>query len=237
MTADTVRLADDASASARTSDPWVIALPNQKGGVGKTTMALALAAVTADANGRALVVDVDPQSSSAEMADRMTNPGFDFSHELDPSVLARIRQLRTYDMVFVDCPGSLEGYDVLATVLANSHYAVIPFENDPLAVRPTGRTARFIADRAVPYRVLLNNVDPRLGADEVRSAWALLDGADLPRFQCFVRSYRAFPNALVARQSITQYRGKYAVNVREDVKRVHTELLIELGRIANAGVS
>jgi chromosome partitioning protein len=80
---------------ARIASPWVVALPNQKGGIGKTTIALALAAVTADANGRALVVDVDPQSSSADMAGRMGDPGFDFSHELDPRILARIRELRT----------------------------------------------------------------------------------------------------------------------------------------------
>ena len=29
-----------------------------------------------------------------------------------------------------------------------------------------------------------------------------------------------------------QYRGRYAANVREDVKRVHTELLLDLGRLA-----
>jgi chromosome partitioning protein len=217
---------------ARIASPWVVALPNQKGGVGKTTIALALAAVTADANGRALVVDVDPQSSSADMAGRMHDPGFDFSHELDPRILARIRELRTYDMVFVDCPGSLEGGDVLATVLENADFAVIPFQNDPLAVRPTVRTARFVQDRGVPYKVLVNNVDPRLGADEVRAAWSLLDEGSLSRFRCVVRGYRAYPTALASRQSVIQYRGRYGVNVRDDVKRVHTELLLDLGRLA-----
>lgn len=210
----------------------MIAVPNQKGGVGKTTTALALAAVTADANGRALVVDIDPQSSSAEQAERMTDPGFDFVHELDPTVLGKIRQIRDYDMIYVDCPGSLEGFDVLNEVLKNSHFAVIPFENDPLAVRPTVRTARYCAERGVPYKVLVNNVDPRLGADEVEAAWSLLDQGDLARFRCFVRGYRAFPNSLAERKTITQYRGKYAANVREDVKRVHTELLLDLGRLA-----
>jgi chromosome partitioning protein len=111
---------------ARLSSPWIVALPNQKGGVGKTTLALALAAVTADANGRALVVDVDPQSSSAEMAGRMGDPGFDFSHEMKPSTLTRLRELRQYDMVFIDCPGSLEGDQILDAVLAASDFAVIP---------------------------------------------------------------------------------------------------------------
>jgi chromosome partitioning protein len=217
---------------ARIASPWVVALPNQKGGVGKTTLALGLAAVTADANGRALVVDVDPQSSSAEMAGRINDPGFDFTHELNPQHLVRLRELRNYDMVFIDCPGSLEGGQILAAVLANADFAVIPFTHDPLSVRPTVRTAKFVADQGVPYKILLNNVDPRLGADEVRAAWELLDTGRLARFRCIVRAYRAYPLALTSRQTVIQYRGRYAANVREDVKRVHTELLLDLGRLA-----
>lgn len=217
---------------ARLSSPWIVALPNQKGGVGKTTLALALAAVTADANGRALVVDIDPQSSSAEMAGRMGDPGFDFSHEMKPSTLARLRQLRQYDMVFIDCPGSLEGDQILDSVLAACDFAVIPFVHDPLAARPTIRTARYVAERGVAYKVLLNNVDPRLGAEEIRAAWSLLDGGGLARFRCAVRMYRAYSTALANKQTVIQYRGRYAANVREDVKRVHTELLLDLGRIS-----
>jgi chromosome partitioning protein len=217
---------------ARLTAPWIVALPNQKGGVGKTTLALALAAVTADANGRALVLDVDPQSSSAEMAGRMGDPGFDFSHEMNPSMLARLRELRQYDMVFIDCPGSLEGGQILSAVLGASDFAVIPFVHDPLAVRPTMRTARLVAEHGVPYKILLNNVDPRLGADEIRNAWELLDSGNLARFRCAVRAYRAFSTALANRQTVIQYRGRYAANVREDVKRVHTELLLDLGRLS-----
>jgi len=204
---------------ARLASPWIVAVPNQKGGVGKTTLALALAAVTADANGRALVVDVDPQSSSAEMAGRMLDPGFDFSHEMDPGMLTRLRELRAYDMVFIDCPGSLEGGQILAAVLAVADFAVIPFMHDPMAVRPTVRTAKFVAEHGVPYKVILNNIDPRLGADEIRAAWELL-------------AYRAYSTAQANRQTVIQFKGRYAANVREDVKRVHTELLLDLGRIA-----
>jgi chromosome partitioning protein len=217
---------------ARIASPWIVAVPNQKGGVGKTTLALALAAVTADANGRALVIDVDPQSSTADMAERMLDPGFDFTHETDPAMLTRLRELRNYDMVFIDCPGNLEDTGTLGGVLAVADYAVIPFTHDPLAVRPTVRTARYVAKHGVPYKVILNNVDPRLGADEIRTAWALLDGGELARFRCAVRGYRAYSTALANRQTVIQYRGRYAANVREDVKRVHTELLLDLGRLA-----
>jgi chromosome partitioning protein len=215
-----------------------VALPNQKGGVGKTTLALALAAVTADANGRALVVDIDPQSSSAEMAGQMGDPGFDFTHEMEPEMLVQLRGLRQYDMVFIDCPGSLEGGQILEAVLGVSDFAVIPFTYDPLAARPTVRTARFVAKYGVPYKILLNNIDPRLGGAEIQSAWDLLDSSSLARFRCAVRTYRAYSSALASGQTVIQFRGRYAANVREDVKRVHTELLLDLGRLtAGKGVS
>ena len=39
--------------------PWIVAVCNQKGGVGKTTTALNLASVFADSSGRVQVVDAD----------------------------------------------------------------------------------------------------------------------------------------------------------------------------------
>jgi len=64
------------------------------------------------------------------------------------------------------------------------------------------------------------------------SAWELLDGGGLARFRCAVRAYRAYSTAQANRQTVIQFKGRYAANVREDVKRVHTELLLDLGRIA-----
>ena len=84
----------------------------------------------------------------------------------------------------------------------------------------------------MPYKVILNNIDPRLGADEIRAAWGLLDGGGVARFRCAVRAYRAYSTAQANRQTVIQFKGRYAANVREDVKRVHTELLLDLGRIA-----
>ena len=60
--------------NARQTDSYVITIANQKGGVGKTMVTLSLAAHTAAAYGRALVVDVDPQANAYDLTQRCKIP-------------------------------------------------------------------------------------------------------------------------------------------------------------------
>ncbi len=138
---------------ARVSAPYVIAVFNQKGGVGKSLLSMGLAAVTSDTNGMAYLVDIDPQSTTAEVAARAERAGtplpFTFEGDTDPRHLAKLRQIRGVDMVIVDCPGSLEGRDVMGQVLACADFAVIPYVHDPFVITPTRRSAALCADKGV----------------------------------------------------------------------------------------
>jgi chromosome partitioning protein len=223
--------------NARQTDSYVITVANQKGGIGKTMVALSLAAHTAAAYGRALVVDVDPQASAYDLTQLMQDPGYDVVHELDPVQLTRIRQLRNYDTILVDCPGSLEGHDVLAEVLARSTYVIIPYDHEPESVLPTIRTAERVKSAGVPYAAVVTKADPRLGAEFIIDAWNTLAGAGVRHFRGVIREYRAWPNSLRAGVPITRWHERYAPKVREDIAGLHTELLLEIGRLAPAGSS
>lgn len=218
----------------RATNSYVIAVLNQKGGVGKTMVTLALAAHTASANGRALVVDADPQSNAHDLTRTMEDPGYDIVLEVRPGELTRISRLRDYDSIIVDSPGSLEGDRALDQILASSTYVIIPYTHEPEALMPTLRTARKVRDAGVPYGVVITRADPRLGADFILDAWATLEKAKIRHFRSVIREYRAWPNSLKAGVPITRWSERYAPKVREDVAGLHTELLLEIGRLAPA---
>src|SRR5580698_2705372 len=111
------------NAAARMSDSPVVAVINQKGGVGKSTLCLGLCAYTGQTHGAALLVDCDPQATAYDVTEALDNPG--------------------YELVAVDCPGSLEGHDVLGVVLRWTDFALIPYDHEVTTLPPTVKTARY----------------------------------------------------------------------------------------------
>ena len=54
--------------------PWIIAIANQKGGQGKSTITVALAAVITEGSGTVLVADADPQGTVSWLARTAVTP-------------------------------------------------------------------------------------------------------------------------------------------------------------------
>jgi len=205
---------------------YIVTICNQKGGVGKTTLVMNLAAVLSQ-HFRVLVVDVDPQKSSAWWADRAGDSlPFDVADDTDPANLARLRQA-PYDVVIVDTPGSLVGHDVLATVLRESDFAIIPTEPAPLSFGPLIETINTIViPSGVPYRVVINKVDTRVPA-ELGDAEALLDGAGIERFISSIRDYKVNRMGSIQGKVVTQFTlsdSRTSPRALEDFRNVALEL-------------
>jgi len=214
----------------------VIASANEKGGTGKTTVTMNLAA-TASREYRTLVVDADPQGNAYDLSMSSLTPcGYDAVHELDPAVLAHLREAG-YARIFVDCPGTLEyGRQVLDQVLAQADYVIIPYDHKPASREPTFRTAEHVAASGVPYRVLLNAIDWRYGADYILAAWAALDKRGIPSFRSFLREYAAWSNAQEEGGGgvVLNYRGGNAKRARDDLALVADELARDLRELVPA---
>jgi chromosome partitioning protein len=208
----------------------LVAVVDEKGGVGKTTTTMSLAAICAEA-GRTLVVDVDPQGSASWWAQ---NAGerlpFDFTSEKDPAVLGSIRQAaeNDYDVVIVDTPGSLEGASILARVVAAADYVIVPTEPAALAVVPMIRTVRtLIEPTGVDYRVLVNKVDGRSPATR-DEAFAMLDAQGIRRFKASTRQLSAHAYAPAAGVVVTQYaRDRYSIEAAGEYRAVALEMLTD----------
>src|SRR6476646_4838633 len=87
----------------------IVSCVNSKGGVGKTTSVMFLAAVFARRGHRVLVLDLDRQGSATDWADRAADAGAQSPFEVRPANLRRLSRYATsgeFTVVLVDTPPS-----------------------------------------------------------------------------------------------------------------------------------
>jgi chromosome partitioning protein len=180
-------------------------IANQKGGVGKTTVTVHLAAVVADTIGgtpsdtSVLGVSTDPQASMLEWAHRAgeANLPFDFEQcDNDPAVLSKLREVSRYAHIFVDTPGTLENQPILEKVLAQADDVIIPIEPESMSFAPARRSIEdVIAPAGAPWRVLINNWDPRDGPADLDQTKAYVRALGWPSFHTVIRHYKLHARA------------------------------------------
>ena len=130
--------------------PRVIAIANQKGGVGKTTTAVNLGAGLAELGFRVLVVDLDPQGNATT--------GLGVNHR---SVQGSVYDVIMHDTAIEDCvePTSVRNLFVVpATIdLAGAEIELVPAMSRELKLR------RALAEAREDYDYVLIDCPPSLG--------------------------------------------------------------------------
>lgn len=112
----------------------IISFLNQKGGVGKTTLAVHLATALARQGARVLMVDADPQGSGLDWAaSRTGDPLFPVIGLPKPTIHREVPTLATdYRHVVIDGPPRV--YDVARSAIMASDLVLIPVQPSPYDV-------------------------------------------------------------------------------------------------------
>ena len=114
--------------------PKVIAILNQKGGVGKTTLAVHLATAFARQGRKVLLLDADPQGSALDWAAaRHGQPLFPVVGLPKNSIHKELPALAAnFDLVIIDGPPRV--YDVAKSAVGASDLVLVPVQPSPYDV-------------------------------------------------------------------------------------------------------
>lgn len=205
----------------------VTAVINQKGGAGKTTLAMNLAAGLAQ-RGLTVVVDLDPQGSSVQWASQGSTP---FPVEVrqiqgqwDAQSLRH--SFRAFEHVVLDCPPSLESHASVQALRA-CDLALIPVLPSPVDLWASLRLPQEV-EEARKFRpqlracLVLNQMEPQSALSAAMND--ALSEFGLPVLGATIRRRSVFRTAALDGVSVYQM-GKRGAPAAADIEAIIQETL------------
>jgi chromosome partitioning protein len=131
-----------------------------------------------------------------------------------------------YLHIFVDTPGNIEHTAILAACLEVADDVVVPLPPESLAFDSTARTIeKRIKPAGLPYKVVINNWDPRDGVVDLEETREYVTAKGWPLARTVIRRYKLHSRASAEGLVVTQYpRNRTAMEAREDFFRLALEL-------------
>ncbi len=200
----------------------VIAVVGNKGGAGKTTLSVNLAAGLAKEK-RIVLVDADPQGSASTwraVADNEAVPVYAASAELD--TLTR-RLVQDYDYVVIDCPPSVQSPQT-TTVLRIVDLALIPVQPSPVDLWASVHIEQAITQAqetnpSLRALLVINQLEPRTTLSRV--VGQALSEIALPVANATLRRRAVYRNSALEGKSIFDMGRRGADAAAELDKLIH----------------
>lgn len=198
-----------------------IALIAQKGGTGKTTLALSLAVAAVQEGKAALIVDLDPQASACKWGDRRENDApliVDAQPSRLANALAKAEQAGV-DIAIIDTPARVEQAAAEAARLAD--LVLIPCKPSIYDIETVSTTYELTKTRTKRPPLVVLNAVPAQGARHEQAAQAIRSlGVEMASTS--IGSRVAFEYAAQLGQSVAEFEpdGKAASEIQQLYKSI-----------------
>ena len=203
----------------------IISFVNQKGGVGKTTTAINLAASLKRKNYSMAFIDSDPQGSAIQWHDVENNKAFDIMHHPGPIEKDDIEELgRDFDYVIIDAPPAIG--EIAKSILEISDLVIIPLSPSSLDIWSCWGTLEMIEEARqinsnLEVKLLINRKVP--GTRVGREAREAMEVFEMDLFDTELCQRVAFVEAMTCGVSVMQY-SPYS-KAAEEVERFCEEVI------------
>jgi chromosome partitioning protein len=202
-----------------------VAILSQKGGAGKTTVALHLAVAAQQAGQTVVVIDLDPQTSAAGWRDSRTaeNPVVVAVPESRLPHALKTAKEGGADLVLID--SAPHARDVALAAAEAADFILVPCRPGILDLRAIGPTARIAKLAGKPTFVILNAM-PNRAPNVLADARAAVAVHGIPVAPVTLQQRAAYGHSLPAGQTAQEYeRGGKAA---EEVTDLYNWLIEEL---------
>lgn len=137
----------------------IVAVVNIKGGVGKTTTAIALATLAARAGLDTVVLDADEQSSASLWAWNAEQDGRPLPFPVESANIATLRRLEHDDgrFVVIDTPPTGKVTDEAKDV---ADFVIVPTSPNSIDLQQTSAVSDNLEESGKPYAVLIVRAEP-----------------------------------------------------------------------------
>ncbi len=183
----------------------IIGILNQKGGVGKTTLAVNLAAALQRQGGRVLLIDADPQGSALDWAAAREGPPLFAVVGLPRATVHKEIAVigQGYDHIVIDGPPRVT--DLARSAIMASDLVMIPVQPSPYDIWAADEVVKLIAEARV-YKESLKSVftvNRKIANTAIgRDVGEALASYPLPVLKAFVTQRVVFAEAVAQGKSV-----------------------------------